>query len=70
MERDEIIKALECCPEQEYCKMCPAKEFCTGMDSLVENAFILIKDLTEENERLKAELKSKTLIITKKEKKK
>ena len=52
---DEIIKALECCVETEYCATCPATEFCKGMDSLIENALALINRQKAEIERLTAE---------------
>lgn len=71
MERDEIIKAWECCISDK-CEFCPY----AGMPTTIVTcglfakgkAIALIKELTEENERLKAEIKRKTLIITKKEK--
>lgn len=47
--REQIVKALECCTEQEYCATCPATDYCKGMDSLIEDAATLIKELTEES---------------------
>ena len=59
MERDEIIKDLECCKfgkEEAKCKECNwhpwIKPRCWRL--LASNALSLIKELTEENERLKA----------------
>lgn len=39
---DEIIKALNYCAEAEYCATCLARDFCKGMDSLMENSLALI----------------------------
>ena len=55
LKRDDIIKALECCPEQEYCGDCPYDIECMGMEFLILDALSLIKELTEENERVKLE---------------
>lgn len=54
MERDDIIKALECCTEQDYCVLCPCDNECIGMESLMLDALSLIKELTEENGNLRA----------------
>jgi hypothetical protein len=56
LNRDQIVKALECCYGGSKCSLCPLygkDRYCfteLGADSL-----FLIKELTEENERLKAE---------------
>ena len=60
MEREQIIKALECCASEEYvCAQCPIdekiKDDCECGKLVVKNALSLIKELTEENERLRAE---------------
>lgn len=55
MNRDQIIKALGCCFEMEYCRTCLAKDYCKGVDSLIYHTHSLIKELTEENERVKLE---------------
>lgn len=52
MEREQIIKALECCTEQEYCVTCPYAIECVGMESLILDALSLIKELTEDVERV------------------
>lgn len=53
LNREQIIKALECCLEENYCATCPAIDYCGGVDNLTEKALSLINELTEENERLK-----------------
>ena len=51
--REEIIKALECCVKEWDCAFCRfSKLECA---SIKRDALALIKELTEENERLKAE---------------
>ena len=55
MDRDQIIKALECCSECfGMCDECPyeEEEYCEA--EMRSDAFALIRELTEENERLKA----------------
>ena len=63
LNRDQIIKALELCksPVVSDCNACPYKGKsvkngvyvgCTSV--LMRDAFSLIKELTEENERLRA----------------
>lgn len=54
MERDNIIKALECCIT-DSCFSCPYDNvgvYSQCMPILLENALTLIKELTEENKRL------------------
>jgi hypothetical protein len=53
---DEIIKALECCAEAEYCATCHATDSCKGMDSLMENALALINRQKAQIDELKVEL--------------
>lgn len=63
MERDQIIKALECCTyggdktksQVEVCSPCPYfyEGNCTQL--LKEHALALIKELVKENERIKAD---------------
>lgn len=63
MERDDIIKALECCTyggdfnksQVEVCSPCPYFHEGNCTDVLKENALSLINELTEENERVKLE---------------
>ena len=63
MKRDDIIKALELCVEwrsTEDCYKCPYYVYegiceCAEDDFLLKQALALINELTEENERLKAE---------------
>ena len=52
LKRDEIIKALECCNKDD-CDNCP-NTFGNCYSNLAGYALSLIKELTEENERLKA----------------
>ena len=56
MEQDKIIKALECC-KIRACDICPYDVFSnpTSTCNLKEDALELIKELTEENEKLKAQ---------------
>ena len=63
LNREQIIKALECCGTGCFdiatCDRCPfePKEEGKGSlgcnDELIRNALLLIKELTEKNERLK-----------------
>lgn len=53
LKRDEIIKALECCLEDGDCTLCPLINVASCPQTLNENALALIKELIEENERLK-----------------
>ena len=53
MEKDLIIKALECCFSDGSCDGCPYTERVDCRRELERNALSLIKELTEENERLK-----------------
>ena len=59
LNREQIIKALECCikvggyRDAQICNDCPLhEERCALL--LPQNALSLIKELTEENERLRA----------------
>jgi hypothetical protein len=69
MEKEQIIKALECCAkERADCNECPLDGVTSCFSRVIlENALSLIKELTEENERLNDELKKrpKKLVITK-----
>jgi hypothetical protein len=58
LNREQIIKALECCIEVEYCATCPATDYCKGVDNLTENALSLIKELSEEKDTWEAIAKS------------
>ena len=60
LNREQIIKALECCksPKLTKCYGCPRdKEDGHCMYRLNEDALSLIKELTEENERLSGAVK-------------
>ena len=48
LNREEIIKSLECC-EQNNCRECPSRGNCHELHSY---ALALIKELIEENEKL------------------
>ena len=52
---EQIIKALECCSKDD-CGNCP-NTFGNCYSNLAKDAFALIKQLAEENERLRAELR-------------
>ena len=51
---NEIIKALNCCAEAEYCATCLARDFCKGMDSLMKSSLALINSQKAEIESLNA----------------
>ena len=53
LNREQIIKALECCISGDDCTLCPLCDERSCPCVLNENALSLIKELTEENERLK-----------------
>ena len=58
MEHNDIIKALECCYDNNLsCSDCPfqATDKYLECSGLTLSALALIKELTEENERLKAD---------------
>ena len=58
LKRDDIIKALECCSLGD-CYPCPYGKWSAGCrDEMCGDALSLIKELTEENERLRAEKES------------
>lgn len=66
LNRDRIIKALEWCSELRLCVDCPMRAegyFSHSGNAcrkaLMENALALIKELAEENERLRAEVVAK-----------
>ena len=65
LNREQIIKALECC-SKETCEDCPyANEdiFDTSCGiNMAKDALALIKELTEENERLRAECENQSLL--------
>ena len=53
MEREQIVKALECCINCD-CRNCPSNQpeaICVS--KLMKNALALIKELTEENEKIR-----------------
>ena len=55
-EREQIIKALECCENTKYdlqCNECPLRKTMNCNHVLNRSALALIKKLTEENEYLK-----------------
>lgn len=52
LNREQIVKALECCVESTCCEECPACGFCYGQEWVVENALAIIRELTEENKRI------------------
>lgn len=54
--RDEIIKVLNCCSVQHNCTDCPYLGNARCIYRLLKNATATIKELTEENEALRADL--------------
>lgn len=67
MEREQIIKTLECC-SKGTCRACPLKEdYSPCLNTMAYSALSLIKELTDENERLRDELDKRPpkLVITK-----
>ncbi len=61
LDRDKIIKALECCTDKKYhCEDCPyfykSEGIKSSMEILMTDALSLINELTVENERLRGEL--------------
>ena len=69
LNREQIIKALECCFIICYCNTCPyykvgehtqvcTKKMAKDTLALIEAQELRIKELTEENERLRAEKKA------------
>ena len=55
LNREQIIKALKCC-SIGICGSCPYDKWEAGCrDEMCGDAIALIKELTEENERLRAE---------------
>ena len=56
LNREQIIKALECCTSETGCTECPHFPSLMGCSRQnMRDALSLIKELTEENERLRAE---------------
>jgi tagatose-1,6-bisphosphate aldolase len=53
LNREEIIKALEWCIQSEGCEYCEYNKGNVDVCSIRSDALTLIKQLTEENERLK-----------------
>lgn len=57
LNRDQIVKAMECCNgEGHICGKCPYGSTRIGIscrDKLIKDALTLIRELTEENERLR-----------------
>ena len=67
LKREDIVKALECCLTLEYgvaCKGCPLsykdERRMDCLELLMKSALSLIKELTEENERLTGTLEEVT----------
>lgn len=52
LNREQIIKALECCSEQEYCGDCPYDNECMGMEFLILDALSLINSQEQDKEKL------------------
>lgn len=61
LNREQIIKALECCgTNDKSCSSCPlAKDYSPCSKTMADNALSLIKELTEENQRLRSELEER-----------
>ena len=54
LNKEQIIKALECCLEDvANCNNCPYERYCAMHENnMLRDALSLIKELTDENERL------------------
>ena len=65
MEKEQIIKALECCIGDNDCNSCPywVDVDVNCFDNVKSDALALIKELTEENEKLKSIGISKDIVI-------
>ena len=65
MEREQIIKALECYSTFN-CDKCPIEDENRDCENFgcIKQAIALIKELTEENERLREELAKATRHLT------
>ena len=58
LNREQIVKALECCSVNEGCADCHYWENFKCINFLLRDALALIRELTEENERLQGALKA------------
>lgn len=59
MEREQIIKGLECCVHirvGQYCGSCPYNHMLGCRIIMKKDALALIRELTEENKRLRTEV--------------
>lgn len=61
MERDDVIKALECCHKEDgvLCEKCPYAKAENGVycaNRLLRDALALIRELTEENDQLRLDV--------------
>ena len=56
LNRDDIIKALECCVKSE-CDKCPLRDGRCANGEMGRLSLTIIKELTEENERLRVQVK-------------
>lgn len=55
MERDDVIKALECCTSNSsYCGSCPYDHDFGCKPNLLKDCLSVIRELTKENARLRA----------------
>jgi hypothetical protein len=54
MTTEQIIKALKVCTNGQSCKKCPYEDGILCIDSLLQEALLLIKEQQAEIERLKA----------------
>ena len=62
LNRDQIVKALEHCINDATCEQCNLSPSTCHIE---EDAIALIKELTEENERLRAEVSVKKKLLDK-----
>lgn len=60
MNREQIIKALECCSEAIFCARCPAVGFCDGVETLMANALALIRHVDDDRVQMKIATVRKT----------
>ena len=62
LNREQIVKVLECCAEGD-CDGCPRYSFYGCMRANIATALALIRELTEENERLQAKVEQSEITI-------
>ena len=63
LNREQVVKALECCTSEQGCGGCPYYPTLIGCSrQAMSGALALIRELTEENERLRAEAENQSVL--------